>query len=213
MKSKIVLGSVFSAVMAVGVSAQTTPPQTGSQDSQSNRQVTFTGCLQSAEATRASGASGTTGSSSSGTGTTGAGAASAGSAFVLMNAKMGSGSGTASSGSGSTGSTASGSSSPSSSAAMARIKLEGSQSDLQKYANSQVEVRGTLDSKMSGSSGSTTGSAAAGSATGSSATGSTASGSTATGSTAGATGSTSGQDMATLRVTSVRQIASSCSGS
>ena len=206
MKSKFVLGSVFSAVMAVGVSAQTTPPQTGSQDSQSNRQVTFTGCLQSADAARASGAGGAAGSSSSATGTTGAGAASAGGAFVLMNAKTGSGSATASSGTGSTGSTASGSSSPSSSSsgAMARIKLEGSQSDLQRYANSQVEVRGTLDSKMSGSTGSTTGSAATGSA---------ATGSTATGSPAGATGSTSGQDMATLRVTSVRQIASSCSGS
>ena len=133
MKSKIVLGSVFSAVMAMGVSAQTTPPQTGSQDSQSNRQVTFTGCLQSADATRTSGAGGAAGSSSSGTGTTGAGAASAGGAFVLMNAKMGGGSATPSSGTGSTGSTASGSSSPSSSSsgAMARIKLEGGQLNLE----------------------------------------------------------------------------------
>ncbi len=191
MKSKIVLSSLFSAVMAVGASAQTTPPQTGSQDSQSKQEMRFTGCLQSADAAR-SGATATSGSSPSATGE--------GGAFVLINAKTGSGSATTgSSGTGSTGSatgsTASGSIPPSSSPAMARIKLEGSQSDLRKYANSQVEVRGTLDSKVSGS------------------TGSAATGSAATGSTAGATGSTSGQDLATLRVTSVRQVASSCSGS
>ena len=49
-------------------------------------------------------------------------------------------------------------SSPSSIAAgTIRFKLEGSQADLQKYANTQVEVSGKLDKTM-GSASSTTGS-------------------------------------------------------
>ena len=142
-----------------------------------------------------------------GTGTSGASSTGApgssgsrGGGFVLTNAKMGSGSTSGSSGTSSSGTagSATGSSSPSGMAAgMTRFKLEGSQSDLQEYANSQVEVTGKIDKGL---------------ASGSSATGSATTGATgqagATGSGAAATGSAPGsrQDIPTLRVSSVRQV-------
>jgi hypothetical protein len=98
----------------------------------------------------------------------------------------------------------------------------GTESELRQYANSQVEIRGTLESGGASSSrpGGPTGPGSTGSTTtggSTSSTGTTSGGSSngtgaGTGSAAGATASSSmsgtGQ---TLRVTSVRQIASICS--
>ena len=211
MKRSIMFGVLFSTALAVGASAQSTAGQTptSSGSSSSDQQVTVTGCLQSGDAAGATGTSGagSTGAGATGAGSTGAaGSGSSRSGFVLTNAKMGSGAGASSTG---TAGSATGSASSAGMAGMTRIKLEGgSQSDLQKYANSQVEVTGKLDNKGTSGSGST-GSSSTGSATGSTgATGSTAA------SGAGASGSASGsrQDMPTLRVSNVRQVSPSCSG-
>jgi hypothetical protein len=86
----------------------------------------------------------------------------------------------------------------------------GSPSQLQQYVDSKVEIRGTLDSNANRSG---AGSTAGGTGSTAGGTGSTAGG---TGSTAGGTGSTmtgmSHSANQQLRVTSVRQLASSCSG-
>jgi len=89
----------------------------------------------------------------------------------------------------------------------------GDQSELRQYANSQVEIRGTLESNSSSSSGAGTGAAGAG-GTGASSTGGGSMGSTGTGASPSTTGggmasSSGGQ---TLRVSSVRQVSASCSG-
>jgi len=209
MKRSIMFGVLFSAALAVGAGAQSTGGQTPTQSGSSDQsQVTVTGCLQSdtGAATGTSGAGSTAGSTGAGsTGATGSGA-SRGGGFVLTNAKMGGSSASGSTAGSSTGTagSATGSTSSGMAAGMTRIKLEGSQSDLQKYANSQVEVRGKLEKSTRSGSG-TTGSATSG-ATGAAG---------ATGSGAGASGSasTSRQDMPTLQVSSVRQVSPSCSGS
>jgi hypothetical protein len=190
MKRSILFGTILSAALATGLSAQT--PQTsgaGSSDSQSSgQQVTITGCLKSGDASSSAAGSAVTGA----TGTAGAtdtkpGAAGGG--FILANAKPGS-SASSTGTAGTAGSTAGSPAGTSGSAAAgATYKLQGGDpSDLSKYANSQVEVSGTLSSASS------------------------------TGSPAGATGSTSASresgtssNMPTLRVSSVRQISSSCS--
>jgi hypothetical protein len=201
MKRSIMFGVLFSTALAVGASAQATggqtPPQAGSG---STDQVTVTGCLQSGDAGGATGTSGT-GSTAAGTGAATGGGARGG--FVLTNAKMGSGSASGGTGASSTGTTgsATGASPSGTAAGMTRYKLEGSQSDLQKYANSQVEISGKLDKSMGSGAG------AAGSAT-TGATGATG----ATGSGAAATGSAR-QEMPTLHVSSVRQVSPTCAGS
>ena len=201
MKRSIMFGVLFSAALAVGAGAQSTGGQTPAQSGTSDQQVTVTGCLQSDSGT----ATGTSGAGSTGAGSTGAGStgatgsgASRGGGFVLTNAKMGGSSASGSTAGSSTGTAGSATGSATSSgmaAGMTRIKLDGSQSDLQKYANSQVEVRGKLEKSTS------TGSATSG-ATGAAG---------ATGSGAGATGAAR-QDMPTLQVSSVRQVSPSCSG-
>ena len=74
--------------------------------------------------------------------------------------------------------------------------------------DSKVEIRGTLDNANRSGAGATTGATAGG--TGSTAAGST--GSTAAGSTGGTMSGMSHGNNQQLRVTSVRQVASSCSG-
>lgn len=200
MKRSIMVGVLFSAALAVAASAQSTAGQTASQ-SGSSEQVTVTGCLQRGNA---GGASGTSGAGSTGAGATGApGSGGSRGGFVLTNAKMGSASPSAGTSASSTGTVGSptGSSPSSIAAGTIRFKLEGSQADLQKYANSHVEVSGKLDK---GSASSATGSATTG-ATG--AAGPTGSGAAATGS------APDSQDMPTLRMSSVRQVSPTCSGS
>jgi hypothetical protein len=203
MKRSILFAVLFSTALAVGTSAQSTGGQTPSQPGSSD-QITVTGCLQSGDS---AGATGTSGAGSTGAGATGA-AGSRGSRgeFVLTNARMGTGSPSGGTGASNTGTAGRPTGSPSSSipAGMTRLKLEGRQPELQKYANSQVEVSGKLD-KSAASGSIASGSATAG-ATG--ATGATGSGAAATGSAAD-----SRQDIPTLRVSSVRQVSPTCSGS
>ncbi|HET7220044.1 MAG TPA: hypothetical protein VFJ02_18435 [Vicinamibacterales bacterium] len=210
MKRTMLFGTIFSAALAMGANAQTsagTQPGAQSSGAQHNQQITVTGCLKSGDAT-ASNAAGSTGGgtgTAGAAGTTGAVGASASrdarSGFTLTNAKIGGGSATSgtsgTTGAGATGSTASGASSVGMASTATTFTLQGgSQSDLNKYANSQVEIRGTLDH----------------SAAPSTAAGAGAAGSGATDNTAG-TARSSASDTPTLHVNSVRQIAPSCSGS
>jgi hypothetical protein len=190
MKRQLFFGTLCAAALTVGISAQTpqTPPSSTPQTPRTpsttqpeshgkNQEVTLTGCLQSG-----SGASttGTTGTAASGAQKSGSSSMSGGE-FILANAKMGGSSGASAAG---TAGSPTGAASSSSSTAD-RYKLVGHTNDLRKYANSQVEVHGTIDSKASSSSG------------------------------AGATPSASASSASsepTLRVSSVKQISPSCSG-
>ena len=176
MKRRIVFGVLFSTALAVAASAQSTGGQTPSQPGSSD-QVTVTGCLQSGDAAEAAGTSEAGSTRTGAIAAAGSGGSRGG--FVLSNAKIGSALPSAGNSASSTGTTGSpsGSSSSSIGARTTRFKLEGNQADLQKYANSQVEVSGKLDKTM-GSDSSATGSATTG-ATG--AAGPTGSGAAATG--------------------------------
>jgi hypothetical protein len=190
MKRQIFFGTMLSAALAVGVSAQQTPPSSASTPGQSDRTaqtVTVTGCLQSG-----SGASGSTASSPAGApagapaGQAGATSSSSGQ-YILANATTGSGS----SATGTTGATPPAGASSSSASTGKSYKLVGGDSeDLKKYVNSKVEVTGTLDSKSSSSG----------------------AGSTGTTGSAGASSSSMAGSMPTLKVTSVRQVSGSCTG-
>ena len=171
MKRQMVFATAFSAALAVGAAAQTgTGAQTGAQDTQKSQQVTMTGCLQKATA----GTAGTSGTAE--TGATG----SKSDQFILANATPGSAStsGTA----GTTGTPPSGAAS--SSMGNKYRLIGGDDEDLQKYLNSKVEIRGTIDRSSS----------MAGSETG-----------TATG-----TGKSDTDKLPALRVTSVRQLEKTC---
>ena len=180
MKRQMFFATVFSAALAVSGAAQTgTGAQTGSQpDAQKNQQVTMTGCLQKAS-------SGTAGTS----GAAGTAASSSGDQFILSNASPSSAStGTA----GTTGAAAG----AASSAMGSKYRLMGGdREDLEKYLNSKVEIRGTIDRSSAGSM--------AGTASG-------------TGTGTGATGTSAGQSdtdkLPALRVTSVRQLEKTCTG-
>jgi hypothetical protein len=145
MKRQLFFGTLFAAALSVGISAQTPTPQTPTtqtpttstpqQGSRSKSEVTLTGCLQS-------------GSGSSATGTTGTASKSAmsGGEFILANAKMASSSGSSPAG------TAGKPSETSSASTSDKYKLVGHESDLRKNANSQVEVKGAIDTKGSSAS-------------------------------------------------------------
>jgi hypothetical protein len=259
MKRQFLFGTMLSAAIVAGVSAQT---GSGSSAQGAQRQgtgsrneaITATGCLMPADQAMRTGGTATSGTGTSATGSTGTGSGTTGSAtgsgtsstqagrtggnrgaeFVLMTSGAAGATGTAASGAGTSGtgsatgtgtgtsgSTASGTSGTSSTQAHSGYRLmAGAQQDLQQYANKRVEVRGTLEASRGSMSGGSTGTSAtgSGSATGGTATGS-ATGSTATGSTSAAGSMHSGQqgtmshaNLPTLRVTSVRQIAESCSG-
>lgn len=188
MKRQLMFGTMLAAVMAVGVGAQQ-PGQPGSagqagqsSSDQSSKSVTVTGCLQASPSSGAAPGDTTSRQSASQA------------QYVLTNASTASGtsgSSTGTAGTGTSGATAG--STRSSAGAEKTFRLQGgNSSDLQKYVNSKVEVTGTL---ASGTERGTTG-GATGSATGSPSSSATA-------------GMSGGQ---TLRVTSVRQVAESCSG-
>jgi hypothetical protein len=226
MRRDFMLGTVFSAALAVAVSAQS-----GSQEPTANQDrtggnanrgataqtVTVTGCLRPAESTGSSGA----GSAASGTGAgasatpstanqrTGT-AATAG--YILTDASVSNSSGAASS-TGTAGSTTPTNppANPSTGAATSgksgtTYRLTGSGSDFSSLVGKRVEVKGTLQNRTGSSSGSETGSTP---------------GSTPnpTGSTAGGgqgesarTGAMSGMNnMPQLRATSVKEVPGSCS--
>lgn len=188
MKRNLILGTIFSAALAVGASAQTTGSQAGQQNpqkqSQQNQQVTVTGCLQNADMA-GGGTAGTTGTGTAGT--TGQARTSGAAEFMLTHAKMTSG-GTGTAGTSGTGTTGTAGAMTSSNT---KFKLTGgNQQELREYLNSQVEIHGMLHRDASDRS-----SAAAGSATGT-----------------GATGQKKMEDenVQTIRVTSVKQVAKTC---
>ena len=195
MKRQFMFGTMLAAVMAVGVGAQQpTAGQAGQSSDQSSRPVTVTGCLQSAPSSGAPATGDTTSKPQSGSQAQ----------YILTNATPAT-AGTSATGTAGTGATPGAGSTKGSAGAAKTFRLQGGDSsDLQKYVNSKVEVTGTLASSSergtSGAAGSATG-AGTGTGTGS------ATGSTASGATSGMSGS-----MQALRVTSVRQVAESCSG-
>jgi len=145
MKRNVVFGSIVAIAMSVGVAAQSgssspqTPPSSSSRSSQS---VTVTGCLQS-------GSPSATGTS----GTAAGGAAASAESFILANAKVGAGDKAAAGAPSSTAtppSSTAGTSGAASAGSASQYKLTGgSKDDLKKYANSQVEITGKLDSASS----------------------------------------------------------------
>lgn len=240
MKRTYLFGTMVAfSLAAASVGAQQDRPTPSSSD-RADKNVVVTGCLKSGSQIAGATGSGSTGTGTAGTsGTSGTSASASGrsSGFILTDAKLTPGSGASASATGTgtsatgTGSTASGTTGSTSTGATAGTSgtsasgsasadssdkgksfalVGGQQSELQGYVNSKVEIRGTLDSSASSSSAS--GSSTTG-ATGSTATGSTA-GTAPTGATASGTGSMSGMshagDHQQLRVTSVRQLASSC---
>jgi hypothetical protein len=231
MKRHVLFGTMLSAALAVGLSAQTgsSGSQTAGQQgtgSQNQQQVTVTGCLMegagmsagaSASGGTSTGTATSTGTSGTQTGTQSGTATQA--RFHLTNAKItpadkeaASSTGTGTTGTGTAG-TASGTSGTQSATADKDTKVQligGDQQDLQRYVNSQVEITGVLLTNQSDRSRS-----GAGTGTG------TASG-TGTGTGTGTGSATAGgasnrqsgmqQDVQRVRVTSVRQLSTSCSG-
>jgi hypothetical protein len=157
MKRNILFGSVLAAALSVGLAAQspagapqdpTAPPSNprpapsaqapSAKDDSSSKTVTVTGCLQADSAK----ATGTTGTAPGGAPTAGAPSSSSSKSedFILANASMGSSSGAAAGG-------AAGTAGSASSSSASQYKLTGgSKSDLTKYVNSKVEIKGKLDS-------------------------------------------------------------------
>jgi hypothetical protein len=191
MKRNIIFGTLFSAALAVGVAAQGTGTGSQADQQKSNQQVTVTGCLQNADV---AGAAGTTGTGTSGSATSGSARSSA--QFMLSNAKVtkgGSGAATSGTGTG-TGTGTSGSAATGASASNRFLLTGGDQQELKKYLNSEVEVRGTLQAADRSSGGTGTGTG------------------TGTGSATSSSRSQSDQNAQMLRVSSVKQTASTCSG-
>jgi hypothetical protein len=208
MKRTYIFGTMLAATLTLPLSAMSQQSSADQSSSQSQRnEVTVTGCLM-AGAGGAGSTAGTTGTS----GSTSASSASGG--FMLMNAIVSSG-GSSTAGSTAGGSTVGGSTtagttgsanSASGSKTGSTYTLTGGQkSELEKYVNSKVEVRGRLDSSSSGAGSSAAGSTTAGS--GSTASGSTGSAGSGSSSASGMTGPAQ-----QLHVTSVRQLSSTCSG-
>jgi len=158
MKRNILFGSVLAAALSVGLAAQsptgapqdpTAPPSTSprpspsaqapsAKDDSSSKSVTVTGCLQ-ADTASATGTSGTAAPAGGGAAAGGAASSSKSESFILANASTGSGASGAAGAAGTAGA-ASGSSA-------SQYKLTGgSKSDLTKYVNSKVEIKGKLDS-------------------------------------------------------------------
>ena len=216
MKSTIVFATVFTAAMAAGAAAQygDQKDRSGTDRDRKGTEITVQGCLMSGDLSGTGGTTGTTGST--------AGSTSTPAQFYLANPSFtggtSSGYGSTSTGTSTTtgstagsttGSTAGTTGNPTSTTAPGTesnrqngIRLVGGdQSKLQKYVNHRVEIKGRFEDN-----------AGSGSATSSTA-----------GSTAGSTGSTayggsttaSADQMAarTLRISSVKEISSTCSSS
>jgi hypothetical protein len=223
MRRDVILGCVVAGAMTFAVSAQ--DPQTGqgsgsrAAQSRDNQTITVTGCLSNAAST--TGARTGTGGTGTGTSTgTGTGAGTQGTTrggqqqFVLNNATIGKGSGaTGSAGTGTSGTAGSGAAGTSAGMGTTYRLTGGNNEELQKYLNSKVEIRGTLQSgNQTGKTGATGTGTGAGTGTG---TGSGTATTSGTSSSAGASGQRSqdrsgNENMQTLRVTSVTQIAATC---
>ena len=160
MKRNILFGSVLAAALSVGLGAQAptgapqdpaAPPSSprpapsaqapSAKDDSSSKSVTVTGCLQ-ADSASATGTSGTAAPAGGGAAGGGAASSSKSESFILANASTGSGASGAAGAAGAAGTTGSASSS---SASQYKL-MGGSKSDLTKYVNSKVEIKGKLDS-------------------------------------------------------------------
>lgn len=228
MKRTHLFGTMMACTLATAVSLGAQERPSTAQSASEGKTVVVTGCLKSGSSlmTGTSGTAGTAGT----TGTAGTAGSTASSSarggFILTDASLSTGSGgsTASAtgtsptgsttGTAGTGSTAGTSgTSPSASITSESGKtyslVGGQQSELQGFLNSKVEIRGTLDQSAHSSGSGTPASGAGSTATG---TGSTATGTGSTASGTGASMSGMAHDQQQLRVTSVRQLASSCSG-
>jgi len=183
MRRTILIGAMLSAVLVTGASAQTAQtPRAGSNETAAGTEVKMTGCLRSGEGSRDTQSGGTT-----------AAAGAAPSQYVLTEAATVP---EAKATRGQDASTGAAGSSP----AATSYRLTGNQGDLLKYVNSKVEVLATLStSSNSGpapSTGATSGATGTAGATGAGATATRETGTTST--------------MPTLRVSSVRRLATSC---
>jgi len=177
MKREFVFGGLIALALSVGASAQTTAGQQypSTQDKDKDT-VTVTGCL-------VPGAGGAVGTS----GTTATTASPSAAGFMLINASK-DGAAAATTTAGTSGTTAA-TTAPAADAGKSFNLVGGDQADLQKWVNSRVEIKGTIEA-----------SSAAPSMTGGSTSGTTATSATPEKSPA-----------QRLRITSVRQIASTCS--
>jgi hypothetical protein len=154
MKRNILFGSVLAAALSVGLAAQAptgapqdpaAPPSSprpspsaqapSQKDDSSSKTVTVTGCLQADSAS----ATGTSGAGAPGAPAGGAASSSKSESFILANASEGSGAGAAGGAAGTAGSASK------SSASQYKL-MGGNKSDLTKYVNSKVEIKGKLDS-------------------------------------------------------------------
>jgi hypothetical protein len=151
MKTRFVWTTATAAVLALGLTAKAqTPPPPSQPDrprdtmaqSDTQKEITLTGCVQKADQTSSPSSTSPSGS----TPPTSARSGSDDAKYILANASMGSG---ASGATGTAGSTPS-----ASPAGGMTYKLKGEEDDLAKFVGQRVEVRGRLDDKMS-SSGST----------------------------------------------------------
>jgi hypothetical protein len=221
MKRELMFGTVLATAFAAGIAAQqpsapppSTPPSaqqpTAQQPTRERppspttgaRTVTVTGCLTPAAAAGAEPGAAPSGSPAA--------------QFTLTNATI-AGSGAATSGAtpgappSSTGTT--GATPGSAAGAASSYRLSGGGDSLKQYANSRVEVTGTLqgDSTMgtASSPGSSTSPGAPGPTAGSPSTRPGSSGGAGSSTMAGRTGD---EGMQTLRVTSVKQVSGSCAG-
>lgn len=182
MNRNVFLGTLCSAAFAVSVAAQTGSPATPQADQQSSKQqqVTVVGCLNSADV------AGTAGTGTAGAAGQKAEAPKSEGQFVLTNARVTAGA------AGTSGTTGTGTAaSPTS--ANRFLLIGGSQADLKKYLNSEVEIRGTLQPRTGADR------PAAGTGTG-------------TGSAPKSTQGEMNANLQRLRVTSVKQTAQTCSG-
>ena len=177
MKQEFVFGGLIALALSVGTAAQTAYPTSQDKDKDKDKDtVTVTGCL----VPGAGGAVGTSGTTSTATPSASAG-------FILINAtKDGAPAATTTAGTSGTSATTT---APAADAGKSYALVGGDPSDLQKWVNSRVEIKGTIEP-----------SAAAPAMTG--------------GSTAGTTATAERPEKSVpqrLRVTSVKQIASTCS--
>lgn len=215
MKSTIVFATVFTAAMAAGAAAQygDQKDRSGTDRDRKVKETTVQGCLMSGDLSGTGGTTGTTGSASTAAqfylanpSFTGGTSSGYGSTSTGTSTTTGSTAGST------TGSTAGTTGNPTSTTAPGTesnrqngIRLVGGdQSKLQKYVNHRVEIKGRFEDNA--------GSGSAGSATSSTA-GSTA-GSTGSAAYGGSTTASADQMAArTLRISSVKEISSTCSSS
>ena len=198
MTRAMIFGAICSAALASGMSAQAPGSAVGTPDQPPTREVTMTGCLKPSEGSSRN-ASGGGATAATGTGSTGAAAP----GYVLTNAMPASA--THAKGVGGTPGKVrpeAAGTGTSESFSMTSYSLQGGDAGhLRQYLHSTVEVRGTVLSNSSAMTSSASTAATSGPTGTAGATGAGASATRESGAT---------PILATLHVTSVRQLASSC---